>query len=53
MTDYTQGELETFAADRSTDDETDECEDCAELSGAFPCADCYISGDVELPEGGA
>lgn len=27
-----------------------ECEECAGLPGAFPCADCYIDGEKELPE---
>ncbi|WP_049979626.1 SWIM zinc finger family protein [Halolamina rubra] len=31
------------------DDEREEC-DCSKLSGGFPCFDCYLAGEKELPD---
>ena len=31
------------------DESDDECEECDALPGGFPCAECYISGEKDLP----
>lgn len=31
------------------DVDTDGCDECDALPGAFPCAGCYIAGDNPLP----
>lgn len=36
--------LDDFDADSA------ECSECAKLADGWPCAECYISGDAELPD---
>ena len=52
MSTYVQTALITAVTEDEPSETDDECDECSALPGEFPCADCYISGEEELPEEG-